>query len=99
MSPHSELCVAKPVRTPVSFEGFPIGPKRTCDRAAGKTAVTVRALLAQCCVGGRQQTSAARNELPSVEASASIVHLQTTPFCDQFSRPARQPANSRHRTR
>jgi hypothetical protein len=85
MSPDSELRVAKPVGIPVSFQRFPIGPEWTRDRAAGEIAVRVGTLLTPCGFCGRKQTNAARNELSPIEASASTIHFQTTPFSERFS--------------
>ena len=45
MGPDSEFRISKPVGDPVSFQRFPVGPKRTCDRGAGKIAITVCGLL------------------------------------------------------
>src|ERR1019366_2676990 len=45
MSPDAKLRIAKPIGEPVGSERFPIRPKRTRDRAAGKIGVRVGALL------------------------------------------------------
>src|ERR1017187_8018375 len=78
MSPDSELRVAKPVGEPVRRQRFPIGPKRTCDRAAAKIAVRVCTLLAQCGFCGHKQTEAARNKLSPVETAGFTIHFPVT---------------------
>src|ERR1035441_7209291 len=90
MSPDSELGVAEPVGIAVSLQRFPIRPEGTRDRAAGKTAVGIAALLAQRAAGSRQQTGAACNELPAVKASSFVVHLQMTPWSIPFMESHRQ---------
>src|ERR1035441_8629757 len=92
MGPNSELRIAKPVGEPVRLQRFPIGPKRTCDRAAGKIAVRVYPLLTQCGSCGRKQTEAARNELSPVETAGFTIHFQHPPFSKRF--PAVQAAPS-----
>src|ERR1039457_5327839 len=78
MSPDSELRVAKPVGESVRLQRFPVGPKRSCDRAAGKIAVRVCTLLAQRGFCGRKQTDAARNKLFPVETALFTIHFQVT---------------------
>src|ERR1035438_6784551 len=85
MSPDSELGVAKPVGEPVRLQRFPIGAKRTRDRAAGKIAVRVCTLLAQCGFCGRKQADAARNKRSPVETAGFTIHFQVTPFSGRSS--------------
>src|SRR5208283_328713 len=81
MSPDSELRIAKPVGNSISFQRFPIGPKRTCDWVASKIAITVCALPGQCGVGCREQTCAARNKVSPVKPAArSTIHLPVTSY-------------------
>ena len=80
VSPDSELRIAEPVGVLVSLQRFPIGPERARDRAAGKIAVGVCALLTPCGPCGREQAGAARDELSPVETGGVAIHFQITPL-------------------
>src|SRR5271165_237802 len=81
MGPDSELRISKPVGNSISFQRFPVGPKRTCDRVASKIAITACGLPRQCGVGSRKQTYAACKKVSPVKpAVRSIIHLLVTSY-------------------
>src|SRR5208283_453615 len=81
MGPDSELRISKPVGNSISFQRFPVGPKRTCDWVASKIAITVCGLPRQCGVGSRKQTCAACNKVSPVKPAArSTIHLLITSY-------------------
>src|SRR5271157_5781265 len=76
MGPDTELRISKPVGSAISFQRFPVGPKRTCDRVASKIAITVCGLPRQCGVASRKQTYAACKKVSSVKPAARFtIHL------------------------